>query len=77
MAIARVLCELHPKSFGLDPSVKKPQKATITLSNGLVFSGNALVMPLILDGNLGTTFLMHYDVTLDLDRDKAWFKPHS
>ena len=65
------------KSFGLDPSVKKPQKARITLSNGLVFSGNTLVMPLILDGNLGTTFLKHYDVTLDLDSDKAWFKPHS
>lgn len=65
------------KIFSLNPSLKKPQKARISLSNGLVFSGSALVIPLILDGNLGASFLQHYEVTLDLDHRKAWLKLRS
>lgn len=59
----------------LDPTLKAPQPVHLTLADGTKFSGSARLLDLILDGNLGTSFLDHYDVTLDLVHARAWVAP--
>ncbi len=49
-----------------------PQTLTASLADGSRFSGYVKVLDLTLDGNLGTTFLSHYNVILDLVNTKAW-----
>ncbi|WP_161557150.1 aspartyl protease family protein [Acidisarcina polymorpha] len=62
-------------NFELDPTVKTPQRISLSLTNGSSFVGSARLMDLILDGNLGTSFLMQYDVTVDLVHARAWVHP--
>ncbi len=50
----------------------KENSVSLTLSDGSTFSGPARVLDLILDGNLGTSFLSKHDVTIDLVRKTAW-----
>jgi hypothetical protein len=64
-------------NFDLDPTVKTPQHISLSLTNGSSFVGSARPMDLILDGNLGTGFLMQYDVTVDLLHARAWIHPVS
>ncbi len=44
----------------------------LTLADGTAFSGEARVLDLILDGNLGMSFLAKHDVTIDLLHKTAW-----
>lgn len=61
--------------FHLDPRLKTPQHVNIILDDGSTFAGSARLLDLILDGNLGTSFLSQYDVTVDLSHGLAWLHP--
>lgn len=59
--------------FGLDPEKKGPQEGSIKLANGLIVKGPFRVNPtLVMDGNIGTRFMIDYDLTLDLASGRAW-----
>lgn len=58
--------------FQLNPDGKAPEPVTLHLADGASYTGPARVLNLILDGNLGTSFLARYDVTLDLLHAKIW-----
>jgi hypothetical protein len=59
--------------FGLDPEKKEPQNGRITLQNGITVDGPFRVNPtLIMDGNIGTRFLINYDLTIDLAKGRGW-----
>jgi len=58
----------------LDPNKNEPQRASFTLAGGIPVEGMARVNEkLIMDGNIGTRFLIDWDVTLDLAKGRAWF----
>jgi hypothetical protein len=59
------LCQM--KSEG-----KETSSGTFQLEDGTTFTGDARVLDLILDGNLGASFLSRHDVTLDLAHHTAW-----
>ena len=44
----------------------------LTLGDGTVFEGKARVLNLILDGHLGSSFLMTHDITIDVPHAVAW-----
>lgn len=50
----------------------KDALAHLALADGTSFSGEARVLDLILDGNLGISFLSKHDVTVDLPHKTAW-----
>ena len=61
------------EQFGLDAKKREAQTATVKVMDGVVVESPALVRDLIFDGNLGTTFLKDWDVTLDLSGSgRAW-----
>lgn len=57
--------------FGLAPDAKDG-RIHLALEDGTAFTGQARVLDLILDGNLGTSFLSTHDVTVDLVHSTAW-----
>ncbi|HEX6648342.1 MAG TPA: hypothetical protein VF075_02340, partial [Pyrinomonadaceae bacterium] len=58
----------------LDSNKNEPQRASFTLAGGIPVEGMARVNDkLIMDGNIGTRFLIDWDVTLDLAKGRAWF----
>lgn len=60
----------------LDTSKKEPQPASFTIAGGIPVSGMARVNEtLIMDGNIGTRFLINWDLTLDLNNGRAWLAP--
>jgi hypothetical protein len=60
----------------LDPNKKEPQPAHFTLVGGVPVEGMARVNDtLIMDGNIGTRFLIDWDLTLDLSKGRAWLAP--
>jgi aspartyl protease len=60
----------------LDPNKKEPQPAHFTIGGGVPVEGMARVNDsLIMDGNIGTRFLIDWDLTLDLSKGQAWFAP--
>lgn len=61
--------------LALDATKKTPQPLTGSLCDGSPFTADVRVMDLTLDGNLGTAFLAHYDVILDLSTAHAWVVP--
>ena len=62
--------------FNLDTSRKELQPVAFQLAGGVPVDGMARVNDtLIMDGNIGTRFLIKWDVTLDLANGKAWFAP--
>lgn len=63
------------KHVGLQADAKRQQTVALTLADGTAFSSPATLMPMILDGNLGTRFLAQYDVTVDLPHKRAWIVP--
>lgn len=62
-------------AFQLEDDPKSKQTLKATLADGQPIEGAAKVLDLTLDGNLGTTFLSRYDVTLDLANHRAWVVP--
>ncbi|MBV8706681.1 MAG: aspartyl protease family protein [Acidobacteriaceae bacterium] len=63
-----LIAKPYAELFTLDGSAKGPQKTELHLADGLTFASDARVMDLILDGNLGVTFLSNYD----LAHGRAW-----
>ena len=60
----------------LDPSKKDPQPASFQVAGGIPVEGPARVNEtLIMDGNIGTRFLLKWDLTLDLAKGRAWLAP--
>jgi hypothetical protein len=46
------------------------------LVGGIAVTGNVRVNEtLIMDGNIGTRFLVNWDLTLDLEKSRAWLNP--
>lgn len=57
----------------LDPDKKEPQPASFMIAGGVPVEGMARVNEkLIMDGNIGTRFLINWDLTLDLGKSRAW-----
>jgi len=60
----------------LDPNKNEQQRASFMLAGGIPVEGMARVNEkLIMDGNIGTRFLIDWDVTLDLAKGRAWLAP--
>jgi hypothetical protein len=59
------------KTGGMDGSA-----ISLELENGTAFIGAARVLELILDGNLGTSFLATHNVTVDLSHQTAWISAY-
>ena len=60
----------------LDPSKKEPQPASFMIAGGVPVEGMARVNEsLIMDGNIGTRFLIKWDLTLDLANSRGWLAP--
>jgi len=60
----------------LDSSKKEPQPASFEIAGGIPVAGLARVNEtLIMDGNIGTRFLIDWDLTLDLSKGRAWLAP--
>jgi len=60
----------------LDPAKKEPQPASFEIAGGIPVEGMARVNEtLIMDGNIGTRFLIGWDLTLDLSKGRAWLAP--
>ncbi len=54
------------------PADAKRAPIKLTLGDGTTFEGEARVRKLILDGNLGVSFLATHDVTVDVPHAVAW-----
>ena len=60
----------------LDPGQKDPQPASFRLGGGVPVEGMARINDtIIMDGNIGTRFLINWDLTLDLANRRAWLAP--
>lgn len=59
--------------LGLDPEKEEQQGGMFKLDNGIDVNGPFRINPtLVMDGNIGTRFLIDYDLTLDLAGGRAW-----
>src|ERR1051325_1856993 len=57
----------------LDPSRKEPQPESFKIAGDIPVEGLARVNEtLVMDGNIGTRFLIDWDLTLDLARGRGW-----
>ncbi len=61
--------------LGLDATRSDRQAASFALVGGVPVKGAARVARLIMDGDVGQSVLGGWDVTLDLDGGRAWFRP--
>jgi hypothetical protein len=59
------------------PAENNTSTIEVNLEGGTAFSGKAEALDLILDGNLGTSFLVSHDVTVDPARQLAWIRPYN
>ena len=75
---ANVIAKHIAPLLNLKTDVKQPQPATFMLVGGVPVSGDARVNEtLIMDGNIGTRFMIDWDLTFDLDKGRAWLTPAS
>ncbi len=73
---ANVIAKHIAPLLNLKPGIKEPQPANFTLVGGIPVTGDARVNEtLIMDGNIGTRFLINWKLTLDLARGRAWLTP--
>jgi hypothetical protein len=64
--------------MNLDADKKEPQETSFQIAGGIKVDGPVRVNPaLTMDGNIGTRFLINWDLTLDLSRGRAWLAPAS
>jgi hypothetical protein len=62
--------------FKLNVEKKEPQPASFTIAGGIPVEGLVRINDtLIMDGNIGTRFLLKWDLTLDLSKGRAWLAP--
>jgi len=75
---ANVIAKHIAPLLNLKTDVKGPQPAKFVLVGGISVGGDARVNDtLIMDGNIGTRFMIDWDVTLDLAKGRAWLTPVS
>lgn len=58
--------------MGLKVDSKAVQRFATIVDDDSPISADAHVLDLIVDGNLGMTFLSHYDVSIDLAKGTGW-----
>ena len=63
--------------FGLKTEEKDATSVTLKLEDGTTFTGATRALDLILDGNLGTSFLSSHNVTIDLPHQTAWVSAYA
>lgn len=69
-------CETPRTITEREDGIKGPQPANFSLIGGIPVTGNVRVNEtLIMDGNIGTRFLISWDLTLDLEKSRAWLTP--
>jgi hypothetical protein len=62
--------------LNLDPTADKPQAGKFDVAAGITVAGNVRTPPgMIMDGNIGSQFLEHWCLTLDLAGGRAWLAP--
>jgi hypothetical protein len=59
-------------ALGLDPSKKRGQVLNATLAGGVPLHGNVEIKDIIFDGNIGSTIISNWIVTMDLVRERLW-----
>jgi hypothetical protein len=73
---ANVIAKHIAPLLNLKTDVKGPQPAKFMLVGGIPVTGDARVNDtLIMDGNIGTRFMIDWDVTFDLAKGRAWLTP--
>lgn len=73
---ANVIAKHIAPLLNLKTDVKQSQPAKFMLVGGVPVTGDARVNDtLIMDGNIGTRFMIDWDVTLDLAKGRAWLTP--
>lgn len=73
---ANVIGKHLAKLLQLDPEKREPQPASFKIAGDIPVEGMARVNPtLTMDGNIGTRFLINWDLTLDLPHGRAWLAP--
>jgi len=62
--------------FNLKSGIREPQPASLMLVGGIPVTGDVRVNDtLTMDGNIGTRFLVHWTLTMDLASGRAWLAP--
>jgi hypothetical protein len=75
---AHVIAKHIAPLLNLKTDVKQPQPAKFMLVGGVPVTGDARVNDtLIMDGNIGTRFMIDWNVTFDLGKGRAWLTPVS
>jgi len=73
---ANVIAKHIAPLINVQTGKKEPQPASFSLVGGIPVTGNVRVNEtLIMDGNIGTRFLINWDLTLDLKNGRAWLAP--
>jgi hypothetical protein len=73
---ANVIAKHLAPLLNVKTGTREPQPANFSLVGGIPVSGNVRVNEtLIMDGNIGTRFLVNWDLTLDLEKGRAWLAP--
>jgi len=73
---ANVIARHIAPLLNLKTGIREPQPARFMLVGGIPVNGEARVNEtLIMDGNIGTRFLINWDLTLDLAKGRAWLTP--
>jgi hypothetical protein len=73
---ANVIAKHIAPLLNLKTDVKGPQPAKFMLVGGVPVGGDARVNDtLIMDGNIGTRFMIDWDITFDLAKGRAWVTP--
>jgi hypothetical protein len=63
--------------LGLRPDISTPQHVHFSLTEGVSIDHDAVVLDLIMDGNLGEDVLHNWDVTFNLATGQVWMAPPS
>jgi hypothetical protein len=73
---ANVIAKHIAPLIGVKTDTKQPQPARFKLVGGIPVTGDVRVNEtLVMDGNIGTRFLVNWDLTLDLRKGRAWLAP--
>ena len=73
---ANVIAKHIAPLLNLKTGMKETQPASFQLVGGIPVTGDARVNEtLVMDGNIGTRFLINWDLTLDLAKGRAWLSP--
>lgn len=73
---ANVVAKHIAPLLNLKTGMKEPQPAKLVLAGGIPVTGDARVNEtLIMDGNIGTRFMIDWNLTFDLANGRAWLSP--